>query len=182
MLKRIRRYISRPESISDALSMIVPKDIVSAASEQYPQSKLIEIIADEMFYNSEELLAQVAEFFKIYPISKLTAPTKKLIELTGYSPEMLRKHGVVPQNSFTAPAGFSLVLSDPESISVEEFVERGVAVFLSTGKSVERAWQEYAHQKQAVITPVSGSQALSVPLLLQLCIPFLAFQMELMII
>ena len=162
MLKLIKKFISPPQSISEALSQLVPKEIVYSAAQQYEESDLIEVIAEEMFYNPEELLAQVAEQFNLYPTIKVNTPEKELVEQTGYSAEMLKKHGVVPQSSFTAPAGFSLIVSDPGSITIEEFVEKGISVFLSTGKQVNKAWHSYAHVEQSSITPISGSQAIAV--------------------
>jgi hypothetical protein len=71
---------------------------------------------------------------------ELVAPTDDLIALTGYSAELLKECGIVPQ-----PFGssYQLVVSDHRSIALRLFESIGVPVVQGDAGEIVRAWDGY---------------------------------------
>lgn len=76
------------------------------------------------------------------PLSQdeLVVPTDELIALTGYSAEVLKGCGILPQ-----PFGssYQLVVSDHRSIAIKLFEIIGVPVVQCNAETIDRVWSDY---------------------------------------
>ncbi len=104
---------------------------------------LIEQLAKLNNISPDSLLDQVSANLAIAPKSTIYAPTRALVNLTGYSSELLHSLSVVPQEAPSSPFGYSIVIADPDTISTDDFLAQGIPVYLGLGSEIDAAWSKF---------------------------------------
>lgn len=136
--------LSRANTLEGALKQIIaPSLLNSSLSEVNRSYDLLEHVAKANNFDLSVLLEEVGERLELPIQRKLGLPPAAVIKKSGYKVSFLRKIPALPQYSKSAAAGWAMVVADPSAISIAEYRARGIEVVLSTGREIERVWQEY---------------------------------------
>lgn len=104
---------------------------------------LIEQMAHLNSILPQVLLDQVGNAIGLPPQGDIVTPTRELVNLTGYSSELLHSLCVIPQAAPSATLGYAIVTGDPDRISTDDFLNQGIPVFLGLGSKIDAAWAQF---------------------------------------
>ena len=116
---------------------------------------LIEQMAQLNSILPDVLLDQVCAAIGLQPQAEVTVPSRELVNLTGYSSELLHSLSVVPQSAQNTKFGYAIVTGDPDRISADDFLTQGIPVYLGLGSRIDAAWSQF----YAIPAPVSRPQS-----------------------
>lgn len=139
----VRRFLPA-ETLEAALMQFArPSRVRELRKELQPTQSLLFTVAEEFGFDTDALVIEVARILAMDYCPQPLLPTKRIVELSGYSAEELQKHGVLPQQVPTREGAWELLISDPEQVSVQEYRARGVEVRLCCARKIAKVWQEY---------------------------------------
>lgn len=173
MLRALRNAFSkfhRPQTLVEALYMIFPSAEVDEAVRAVAGIEVLEYLAKAYGLKPIALLYEVAARLGLPLVEKLSLPSKALLARCGYGSDVLCSLSVMPQRSADRHYTYMMVVSDPASIAVEEYVAQGVQVAIALESSIAELWAEYALNPskniEATFESNNGRQRLATPVTL----------------
>jgi CheY-like chemotaxis protein len=133
----------KARTLESALKQLVAAKLVNEAKtkEMRPCDLLVHL-AQVGKFDLSLLLEEVAGRLGLPSTRELWLPSAALIAETGHNADFLQTVPALPQPSVTAPAGWALVVANPELISISEYEAIGVDVLLGLAQDIEAIWQK----------------------------------------
>ena len=126
-------------SIRNALLFLLGKRFLKRFS-HIDDGFLIKAVAENIGRNPARLLLNVAYLNGLEAKNELTEPSSDLINQIGYSLDCLKTHRILPQ---PYKDRFSIVIADPTTINVDEWMSFGIPIYLSFGQLIDDTYNRF---------------------------------------
>jgi|GEM_PF-5633877 len=133
---------ARPQSLEAAAIQVFPRNVVAKAYAAGPNG-FVESIAHIMGISQMQVVESLADQFALPVCATIKMPTEELILKTGYTAETLIERDIVPQAAPTLESGYSLVVANPDLISLDNFQRRGIPVLMGVRSEITSTWRAY---------------------------------------
>jgi hypothetical protein len=128
-------------TLEQALRQLLPADVVKEAKANVTRPcDMLGYLAEVKRCDPSVLLDEVALRLNLVPLRELLLPSAELIAESGHDAGLLASISVIPQPAPTAPAGWAMVVADPETAAITEYQAAGVHVYFGLAQDIDEVW------------------------------------------